>query len=40
MWAVWLFYCYKYWRVRVHTKQELMRIELLERRERKRRIYE
>ena len=40
MWAVWLFCCYKYWRVRVRTKQELMRIELLERRERKRRIYE
>ncbi len=40
MWVVWLFCCYKYWRVRIRTKQELMRIELLERRERKRRIYE
>lgn len=35
MWAVWLFCIYKYWRVRVRSKQEIARMELRERRQRR-----
>lgn len=39
MWVVWLVCVYKYWRVRVRSKQEIERIELRYRRQRRQRDY-